>query len=134
MLGLRDVQYAVGLKKTGIRYLVVFNDVADLNTLQPFLPVVGDARIIITTTDTEAAANLGASIRVNVFSESDALAFLAERTGLADDAGAKAVTGELGCLPLALAQAAAVIAGQHLTYTVYLNRLGQLPVEQMLPR
>jgi hypothetical protein len=59
-------------------------------------------------------ANLGAAVPVDVFSESEALAFLAERTGSADAEGAREVAAELGYLPLALAQAAAVITGQHL--------------------
>ena len=44
------------------------------------------------------------------------------------------MAAELGCLPLALAQAAAVIATQHLTYGTYLDRLRALPVEEYLTR
>ena len=63
-----------------------------------------------------------------MFTPDEALAFLAERTGLADPAGAAALAAELGYLPLALAQAAAVIAAQHLAYGTYLERLRALPV------
>ena len=56
------------------------------------------------------------------------------RTGLADEAGAAAVAAELGHLPLALDQAAAVIAGQHLGYAAYLAKLRALPVEDYLVR
>ena len=52
------------------------------------------------------------------------MAFLAGRTGLADEAGAAAVAAELGYLPLALAQAAAVITGQPLGYAAYLAAAG----------
>ena len=38
------------------------------------------------------------------------------------------MAAELGYLPLALAQAAAVIARQHLGYETYLDRLRALPV------
>src|SRR6185437_9858895 len=47
--------------------------------------------------------------------------------------GAQAVAEELGFLPLALAQAAAVIAGQRLGYGTYLQRLRRLPVSDLLP-
>ena len=79
-------------------------------------------------------ANLGTAVGVEVFSEEEAPAFLADRTGLADTAGAAAVAAELGYLPLALAQAAAVIAGQHLGYGTYLERLRALPVADYLTR
>ena len=42
--------------------------------------------------------------------------------------GARELAAELGCLPLALAQAAAVIAAQHLDYPAYLARLRATPV------
>ena len=61
-----------------------------------------------------------------------ALAFLAKRTGLADEAGAREVAEELGCLPLGLAQAAAVMARERLGYGAYLERLRALPVDKHL--
>ena len=42
------------------------------------------------------------------------------------------MAAELGYLPLALAQAAAVIARQHLGYQTYLDRLRALPAEEYL--
>lgn len=69
---------------------------------------------------------------MDVFSEQEALTFLAARTGHADAGGALALAEELGWLPLALAQAAAVIASQYLPYATYLDRLHRLPAGQML--
>ena len=69
---------------------------------------------------------------MDVFTEDEALAFLAERTGRADDGRGAGAGGELGFLPLALAQAGAVIAAQHLAYATYLERLRSLPVRDYL--
>src|SRR5581483_6398312 len=77
-------------------------------------------------------AVLGAGVPIGVFSEVEALSFKAARTGQADAVGAQAMAEELDRLPLALAQAAAVIAGQHLSYGTYLDRLRRLPVGEML--
>ena len=99
--------------------------------VQPFIPAAGAARVIITSNQ-RSMANLGAGVPVDVFTEQEALAFLAERTGLADTAGARAVAAELGYLPLALAQAAAVIAAQQLGYGTYLERLRGMPVGELL--
>jgi tetratricopeptide (TPR) repeat protein len=63
------------------------------------------------------------SIAPKEFSAAEAVRFLTGRVGLADDAGAAAVAEELGYLPLALALAGAVIAGQQLGYGEYLDRL-----------
>ena len=86
---------------------------------------MGAARVLITGAR-EPMAELGASVPVDVFSAEEALALLDGRTGLADEAGASAVAAELGHLPLALDQAAAVIAGQHLGYAEYLAKLRAL--------
>ena len=77
-------------------------------------------------------ADLGAGVAVDVFAETEALAFLADLTGSADTEGARLLAAELGYLPLALAQAAAVIAAQRLEYTTYLQRLRDKPVDQLL--
>ena len=119
------------LEIDGDRCLLVFDNAIDSAVLQPFIPVTGAARVIITSNQ-QSMANLGVSVPVDVFSEAEALAFLVERTGSADAEGAHAVAAELGYLPLALAQAAAVIADQYLGYGTYLDRLHGMPVGELL--
>ena len=121
------------LEADGNRCLLVFDDAEDLSLLQPFVPATGAARVLITTAQ-EPVTALGTGVPVDVFSAEEALALLDGRTGLADEAGASAVAAELGHLPLALDQAAAVIAGQHLGYEAYLAKLQALPVEDYLAR
>ena len=116
------------LETDGDRCLIVFDDAKDPDVLRPFIPVRGRAQVLITS-HRQSVANLGASVPVDVFTAEEALAFLAGRTELTDGAGA-AVAAELGYLPLALAQAAAVVAGQRLEYSTYLGRLRALRVEE----
>ena len=119
------------LEIDGDRCLLVFDNAVDPELVEPFIPATGAARVIITSNHL-SMANLGAGVPVDVFTKEEALAFLAERTGSADTAGAGVVAAELGYLPLALAQAAAVIAAQHLWYRTYLNRLRAMPVGKLL--
>ena len=78
------------------------------------------------------AGDSAVGVLVDVFTMAEALAFLAMRTGRADEAGAREVAEELGCLPLGLAQAAAVMARERLGYGAYLERLRALPVDKHL--
>ena len=71
---------------------------------------------------------------IQTYVEHQDLPFLAQRTGRHDEAGARELAGELGFLPLALAQAAAVIAAQHLDHGAYLARLRGTPVQALLRR
>jgi tetratricopeptide (TPR) repeat protein len=119
------------LEADGSRCLLVFDNAADPALLRPLLPAAGQAQVIITSNN-QAVAALGAGVAMDVFTEAEAVTYLAARTGQADAAGAAELATELGCLPLALAQAAAVITAQHLTYAAYLERLRRLPVTDLL--
>lgn len=119
------------LETDGDRCLLVFDNAADADALRPLIPAGGAARVLITS-NRRSMANLGTSVSVEAFKPEEAVAFLTERTGLSDPAGAAAVAAELGYLPLALSQAAAVIAGQYLAYRTYLDRLRALRVDEYL--
>ena len=119
------------LETDGDRCLLVFDDVSDPEALQPFIPTHGAARVLITST-WQSAANLGSGVPVDLFNAEEASAFLDARTGLDDEAGAAAVAAALGHLPLALALAAPVIAGGHLGYGWYLDRLQAMSADMSL--
>ena len=119
------------LEMGGDRCLMVFDNAIDPELLQPFIPAAGKAHVIITSYQL-SVTNLGMGVAVGVFSEDEAVAFLADRIGSADAEGARAVAAEVGYIPLALAQAAAVIADQHLAYGPYLDRLRGMPVDKLL--
>ena len=113
--------------------LLVFDNAVDMDGLRHNLPAAGGTQLVITSTD-RRFAELGAALDVSVFARPESLGYLADRTGLADEAGANAVAAALGDLPLGLAQAAAAIRGQHLTYQGYLQRLRRVPVADLLGR
>ena len=113
--------------------LLVLDNATDPDGLRPFLPATGGTQVVVTTTD-RAFAGFGQAVDVSAFTRSQSAVFLRARTGLADDDGADAVAQELGDLPLGLAQAAATIGRQHLTYPAYLERLRQVPVWELLGR
>ena len=119
------------LEADGDRCLIVFDNVTDFDMVRPYVPALGAPQVVLTTTEASVAGS-GKPVQVGVFSEQEALAFLAERTGRDDPDGARSLAEELGCLPLALAQAAAVIAGQRLTYPRYLARLREHPAGKYL--
>jgi Tetratricopeptide repeat len=121
------------LEADGSFRLLVFDDVEDPGLLRPFVPAAGEARVLITAAR-EPIADLGTSVPVDVFSAEEALALLDGRTGLADEDGALAVAVQLGYLPLALDQAAGMIAKQHVGYAAYLAKLRALSAEDHLVR
>ena len=121
------------LEAGGDQCLLVFDNATSADALRPYVPAGGAARILITSYR-KSVAELGGGVGVEVFTQEEAAEFLAERTTLTDPAGAGELARELGYLPLALAQAAAVIRGQRLTYGTYLERLRALPVAEYMIR
>jgi hypothetical protein len=121
------------LEADGSFRLLVFDDVEDPGLLRPFVPAAGEARVLITAAR-QPKAELGTNVPVDVFSADEALALLGGRTGLADEDGALAVAVQLGYLPLALDQAAGMIAKQHMGYAAYLAKLRALSAEDHLVR
>lgn len=120
------------LEADGGRCLVVFDNVTDIEAIRQYMPALGASQVVITSVHV-GPVGTRKPLQVGVFSAEEGLAFLAERTQLEDEEGARALADELGYLPLALAQAAAVIADQRITYPVYLDRLHSYPVQQYLP-
>jgi tetratricopeptide (TPR) repeat protein len=117
------------LEADGERCLVVLDHVDDPHVVRPFLPASGAARVLITTTQLPVV-ELGSAIAVDAFSDQQALALLDGRTGMGEERAA-VVVGELGHLPLVLAQAAAVM-GEQLVYEPYLKQLRALRVTASL--
>jgi tetratricopeptide (TPR) repeat protein len=115
------------------RGLLVFDNAADPDGLRLFLPAAGGTQVVVTSTD-RSFVELGEVVDISVFSRAESLGFLRARTGLGDETDADAVAAELGDLPLGLAQAAATIRSQHLTYREYLGRLRGVPVAKVLGR
>ena len=75
------------------------------------MPSVGNVHVVLTATR-QAMTDLGRAVHVDLFTETEAVAYLATRTGLHDEEGARKLAAAVGHLPLALAQAAAVVGAR----------------------
>ncbi|WP_203959100.1 tetratricopeptide repeat protein, partial [Sphaerisporangium siamense] len=113
------------------RCLVVFDNVADPEVVAPWLPAIGRTQVVISSNHQSVLA-LGVPVPVEVFTDAEALAFLAERTGRDDEQGARVLAEEVGHLPLVLAQAAWVIRQEGMSYADYVQRLRSVAVAEEL--
>jgi hypothetical protein len=119
------------LEVDGDRCLLVFDNAINPDVIRRFLPAAGAANVIITSFR-RTLASLGTPLMVDVFTAAQAVDFLTKRTGRRDEIGARNVAADLGYLPLALAQAAAVIAGQNIDYEKYRDRLASTRIADYL--
>lgn len=112
--------------------LLVFDDACGPEEVRKFIPSTGPVSTIITTND-HAFDTIGTPLRVGGFPRADSVAYLQERTEQVDAARADRVAEHLGDLPLALAQAAAVIQARAIDYDDYLALLEKAPLTETLP-
>lgn len=105
--------------------LLVLDNAVDLQDVMDWCPGAGRTQTVITSRN-QSFARAFDYVRVDVFTPAQATAFLSERIGERardqEEGRAGELARELGYLPLALAQAAAVIAKRGLTYEDYLHR------------
>ncbi|MFK0288062.1 FxSxx-COOH system tetratricopeptide repeat protein [Streptomyces sp. NPDC090499] len=112
--------------------LLVFDNATDLDQIRRWAPATGNVRVIVTSRN-RAFHRLFAPVDVAVFTEAEAVAYLHRRTGLTDDQGAAELSGVLGGLPLALAQASAQVNRQRIGYQDYLVLHREFPLSDHLP-
>ncbi|NAS20080.1 tetratricopeptide repeat protein [Herbidospora sp. NEAU-GS84] len=112
--------------------LLVVDNLTDADAADTWLPAVGRTQIVITSNRREVHA-LGRAVQVDVFTPAEAVSFLQQRSGLADEKGALSLAEQVGRLPLALAQAAWVIRRQRLDYATYRERLSSVNLDEVLP-
>jgi tetratricopeptide (TPR) repeat protein len=122
----------VFLANTDRRWLLVFDNAPGPQALVG-LPSSGDGRILVTSRHRGGYDTFGAELTVGVFDADTARHYLLARSGRSgEDGEADAVAAALGCLPLALAHAAAYCtSGSGVSFADYLELLDDLPSQQL---
>nr|WP_213013741.1 NB-ARC domain-containing protein [Actinoplanes toevensis] len=115
------------------RRLLVLDNVDDPDTLRKFLPASGSTKVLITTNRQEFTSMAGiAAVQVGMFTPAEGAAFLSRTTRL-NPAGEGTRLGDLlGWLPLGLAQAAAFIARNKMSYREYSELLQGQELDETL--
>jgi tetratricopeptide (TPR) repeat protein len=120
------------LSGISVASLLVVDNAEDPERLRRWLPTTGVCRIVLTSTD-QAFSALATPVQIGPYSRDESIAYLAVRAGIDDTEGCGQVAQALGDLPLALAQAAAVITAQRLSYRRYLTKLSATSLATAFP-
>ncbi|MGW2196530.1 tetratricopeptide repeat protein, partial [Streptosporangium sp. NPDC001682] len=119
------------------RCLIVLDNVSDADLVTAWLPPLGAVQVVISS-NYRSVEMLGTAVRVEVFTDAEALAFLRERADrpwqVGDEVQARALAKEVDHLPLALSAAAYVINRQALGYGTYVERLRSVSLEEAFPK
>ena len=115
--------------------LLVYDNAVDGDLIRAWTPPRGRVQTVVTTTHRELDS-LGELVDVALFSKDEAIDYLRRRTKVDDRVGATELAEHLGRLPLALAQAGAVIGAdrRYHKYRRYLLALQRTPTATLLPR
>ena len=101
-------------------WLLIFDNAIDAQSVRDYIPRTNAGHIIITSRNPNWAG-VAKPHAVNLLPLEEAIQFLLKRTDQQDEATAKSLAEALGCLPLALEQAAAYIEASGLTMSNYLE-------------
>ena len=111
------------LSVTDRRWLVVLDDLPDATVMEALWPDGAAGRLVVTTANTQAVSELPQLLVLEIpaFSLREAMGYLVSRLSLDPDQrrGAIALIEDLGCQPLALAQATSAIGSSWLTCAEY---------------
>ncbi len=121
-------RFVCWLGETRRPWLVVIDGLSDAADLEGLWPAGHAGRVLITTNSVSVSREQGARILlVGAFSSGEALTYLTGRLTAGPDQriGAVDLAEALGCEPLPLAQASAVIAGSGRSCRDYLEHFGQ---------
>jgi tetratricopeptide (TPR) repeat protein len=101
-------------------WLLIFDYAPDPTAVAEFLPGAGGGHVLLTSRDSHWQG-IADPVPVDLLSAEDAAELLVRRTGDLDREAAARLAEALGRLPLALEQAAAYTASQHLSLASYLE-------------
>ncbi len=118
--------FVAWLRQADQRWLVVFDDLADDKVVAGLWPTSPTGRVLVTSSRPAAAGRLPgiAVAELGPFSPREAMSYLVGRLSADPDQrrGAMDLIEDLGCDPLALAQATAAISSSWLTCSDYRER------------
>ena len=104
--------------------LIVFDNVENIDDLLGLVPRCKGLRVVVTTTNNTGWEHQGwDTIKVGVFDRDESIDYLLKVTKSDDRDVADALAERLGCLPLAIAQAAATAHNEHWTLQYYFKCL-----------
>ena len=111
------------------RWLVVFDNAEDPAAIRAFVPE-GRGDVLITSRN-PAWSGVAVPVEVDVFTRAESVYLLKRQVQALTGQDADTIAGQLGDLPLAIAQAAGVLAETHMSAGEYLNALRE-ETEQVL--
>ena len=113
--------------------LIIFDNVEDINNLGVLVPSGEGLRVVATTTNKAGWEDQRwNSIKVGVFDREKSIDYLLKVTKSDDRDVADALVERLGCLPLAIAQAAATAHNEHWTLQYYFNCLKEYDLARVI--